>query len=150
MAKDAYHELFLHVVWHTKGSRNLIPLHHEQQLHDVIRRRALAPGGVYVHAIGGTRDHVHLVARVRPSLLISEWIGRVKGGSSHDINENAHWRLTWQAGYGVVTFGAKDLEWACEYVRRQKEHHYAGTVFDRLERVGVDETASDLPAEAGG
>ena len=42
MAKDAYHEIFLHLVWHTKESRNLIAPDMEQRLHDIIRRRAVA------------------------------------------------------------------------------------------------------------
>lgn len=101
-----------------------------------------------MHEINGTRNHVHLVARVRPSLLVSEWIGRIKGGSSHDVNEAACWRLAWQSGYGPITFGAKHLRWVCDYVRRQKEHHYAGTVFDRLERIESNEDTRDMPAEA--
>jgi hypothetical protein len=47
--------------------------------------------------------------------------------------------LEWQAGYGVVSFGTRALEWVCGYVRNQKEHHARGTVFDRLERIASDD-----------
>jgi len=137
MARDAYHEIFLHLVWHTKESRGLIIPDWEDRLHDIIRRRALEPGNVFVHEIGGTRNHVHIVVRGGPTLPIAEWTGKVKGGSSYDMNHTAGYpdRLEWQSGYGVVTFGAKDLPWVIDYVRKQKQHHLAGTVFDRLERV---------------
>ena len=79
MARDAHHEIFLHLVWHTKESRGLIIPDWEAQLHDIIRRRAVEAGNVYVHEIGGTRNHVHLIVRVGPTLPIAEWIGKVKG-----------------------------------------------------------------------
>ncbi len=64
MAKDAYHEILLHLVWHTKESRNLIIPDWEIQLHDIIRRRAIEPGNVFAHEVGGTRNHVHLAGTV--------------------------------------------------------------------------------------
>ena len=75
-------------------------------------------------------------ARIPPTLLISEWIGRIKGGSGHDINAMERWGcLAWQSGYGVVTFGTKDLAWVADYIRNQKQHHRAGSTFGRLEAV---------------
>jgi putative transposase len=46
--------------------------------------------------------------------------------------------LEWQTGYGVVSFGTKDLKWVIEYVRNQKEHHAKGTTVDRLEKIDSD------------
>jgi REP element-mobilizing transposase RayT len=143
MAKDAHHEVFIHTVWHTARSTKLILRDMEQELYDFIRRRALQPGGVYVHEIGGTENHVHLVTRIPPTVQIAEWIGRVKGGSAHDINHTERWAksIEWQSGYGVVSFGAKDLAWVCAYVKNQKEHHYKGTIFERLEGFSTDDGA---------
>ena len=136
MSKDVYHEILLHVTWHTKESRRLICTSMEPHLHGLVRAKAIEAGGVYVHQVGGTGNHVHLAARVPPTLLISEWIGRIKGAASHDINAMDRWAcLSWQSGYGVVTFGAKDLAWVVDYVRNQKEHHRMGKVFDRLESI---------------
>ena len=141
MSKDAYHEVFLHWVWHTKESRPLIESAMKQPLYDIIRRRAIQLGGVYVHAIGGTANHVHLVVRANPSLPMAEWLGRVKGGSSHDLNQDTRWRgrLYWQDGYGLVTFGMNDLPWVVAYVKNQKGHHRKGSVFERLERFDAPE-----------
>lgn len=155
MAKDSYHEILLHLVWHTKESRNLIAPEMENELYRSLRRRSVAPGGVFVHAIGGTRNQVHLAARIPPRLALAEWIGRIKGGSSYDINHTDRWRMTmdWQSGYGVVSFGAKDLPWVVDYVQGQKQHHMAGTIFDRLERITAVEAGgssqASKPAEAG-
>ena len=93
------------------------------------------------HAVGGIEDHVHLVASIPPSLLVSEWIGRLKGGSSFHINHEIVNRklLDWQDGYGVVSFGTRDLPWVIKYVKNQKEHHAKKTTNPRLEKCSRDE-----------
>ncbi len=62
--------------------------------------------------------------------------GKLKGASAHHVNHRLINRRTfgWQTGYGVVSFGAKDLPWVVEYIQRQKEHHADGKTHDRLER----------------
>ena len=58
----------------------------------------------------------------------------MKGASSHEFGK----ALQWQNGYGIVSFGTRDLPWVMAYVTNQKEHHSRGTVFDRLERTDDD------------
>jgi REP element-mobilizing transposase RayT len=93
--------------------------------------------GVIVHAVNGVADHVHLAVIVPPTLNLSEWLGRLKGASAHYVNEQLTNRKTfgWQAGYGIVSFGTKDLPRVVAYVERQKEHHSGGKIHDRLEPV---------------
>lgn len=81
-----------------------------------------------------------MAVSIPPTLGIAEWIGRLKGSSSHHVNHklvNRH-LLDWQEGYGVVSFGTKDLPWIVEYIRNQKEHHANGTIQERLERFSID------------
>jgi len=141
MSGDVYHEMFFHLIWHAKESRPLIYAEREKELYQFIQQRALQPGGVYVHEIGGTENHVHLVVRVNPNLPIPDWIGKVKGGSSHDHNKRFENKgvLAWQNGYGIIGFGMNDLPWVLQYVQNQKEHHRKGTIFDRLERTEPEE-----------
>lgn len=141
MARDAYHEIFLHLVWHTKDNRNIIIPDRQADLYDIVRRRALEGSGVFVHEIGGTRNHVHMAVRIGPTVPVAQWIGKVKGGSAYDINHTCNWpgRIEWQSGYGVLSFGAKDLEWVSQYIRNQEKHHLAGTVYDRLEWIAQEQ-----------
>lgn len=71
------------------------------------------------------------------TLHVSDWIGQLKATSAHYINHRIANRklLEWQAGYGVVSFGAKDLPWVADYIRKQKQHHARGATHHRLERV---------------
>jgi putative transposase len=136
MPRNVYSEINLHFVWHTKDNAPVLVGPVEASLHTFLRDRALQTPGLYFHDIGGVEDHVHLVVSVPPTLLISDWIGQMKGSSSHYINHriaNRH-LLDWQTGYGVVSFGTGDLPWVISYVRNQKQHHAKGTIQERLER----------------
>ena len=137
MSHACYSEIHLHIVWHTKDSLPLLMPSVEPLVHRFLRQKIMNMPGVFVHAIGGTETHVHLVVTVPPTLLISDFIGQIKGASSHEANQQSVSRetvLQWQNGYGVVSFGTKNLEWITQYVRNQRLHHAAADTHDRLER----------------
>jgi putative transposase len=142
MARNYYSEIHLHLVWHTKNSLPLIVPRVERATYAALRKRC-ADADVELHAMGGTPTHVHLAVTVAPTLTVSKLVGQLKGGSAHDVNHangprEAH--LQWQAGYGVVSFGSKDLPWVCQYVENQKAHHAKGRVrTERLERISEEE-----------
>jgi putative transposase len=142
MSRNCYSEIHLHAVWHTKLSMPLLTPQVESLVHRQIRKRLVETPGVFVHEIGGTETHVHVAMTVAPTILISDLIGKLKGGTSHHLNQEFagnHKVLEWQAGYGVVSFGTKDLEWVLAYIRDQKLHHARGAVFERLERICSDD-----------
>jgi putative transposase len=91
---------------------------------------------------GGIETHVHVVVSIPPTLVVADWIGRLKGASSHYVNHRLANRklLEWQTGYGVVSFGTKDLHWVIKYVRNQKLHHANGTTALRLEMTNDEES----------
>lgn len=151
MPRNVYSEIHLHLTWHTFNNAPVLVDLVECQTHRHLRHRAIQSEGVIVHEIGGVADHVHLVVTIPPTLLISEWVGKLKGGSSYFINHEICNKkvLDWQTGYGVVSFGTKDLPWVIEYVRRQKEHHAKGTTQERLERVDREEGWDGKPVETG-
>jgi putative transposase len=140
------------MVWHTKASLPLLTPEVENVVHHYLRGRLINTPGAFVHAVGGTETHVHAVVSIVPTIQISELIGQLKGASAHEVNQKlAHGRKTleWQTGYGVVSFGKKDLPWVVDYVRNQKEHHARGTTHDRLERITpMEETAKAEHREA--
>jgi len=120
----------------------------EPLTHTYLKHRALVTPEVIVHAIGGIEDHVHMAVSLPPTVEIARWIGELKGASAHHINHGpcGAGALAWQTGYGVVSFGRRDLPWVVEYIRRQREHHAARGTRDRLERITQIETST---AESG-
>ncbi|MFH1755723.1 MAG: IS200/IS605 family transposase [Candidatus Latescibacterota bacterium] len=138
MGHNYYSEINLHLTWHTKESLPLLTPQVQEVAYRYVRQKIINTPGAFVHEIGGTETHTHLAVSVPPTLLISEFVGQLKGASSHEVNEQLGLcgkKLQWQAGYGVVSFGTGDLDWIKEYVRNQQEHHARARVFDRLERI---------------
>ncbi len=138
MTRNYYSEINLRLTWHTKESLPLLTADVEPLAHRHIRQKVTSTEGAFVHEVGGTETHVHVVVTVAPTLLITEFVGQLKGFSSHEVNRQLGLRaktLQWQAGYGVVSFGTGDLDWVRRYVRNQREHHAQGRVHDRLERI---------------
>jgi putative transposase len=151
MAHKYYSEIHLHITWHTKDSLPLLTPDVEVLTHRCLRHRLVETSGAFVHEVGGVETHVHACVTIAPTILISELIGQLKGSSSHEVNQRlgrGRKVLQWQAGYGVVSFGTKDLEWVKAYVRNQREHHAWGTVHDRLERMTPEGPAQAGPREA--
>ncbi len=145
MSQNYYSEINLHLTWHSKGSAALLVPKVEAIVHHALRGRCINTPGVYVHEVGGIETHVHLAVSVAPTIPISEFIGQLKGSSSHEANQKlGHKALEWQAGYGVVSFGTRDLPWVIDYVRNQRERHARGQTVDRLERI----TQPDVPDAA--
>jgi putative transposase len=139
MSQHVFHDLCLHIIWHTKDDQPLLRHELEQTLHRFLRRRCAETKGVFLHGIGGTQTHVHLALSVEPFVRISELIGDLKGASSREINREKGFKaLYWQRGFGVVSFGRKNLPFVLQYIPNQKEHHARGTVHARLERTGRD------------
>jgi putative transposase len=142
MARNYYCEINLHVTWHAKLSRPLVTSEIEPLVQKYVKKKAIDLGGIYVHEIGGTETHVHVALSIEPTVTISEMIGQLKGYSAHEVNQQVGRGdkiLEWQAGYGVVSFGTKDLPWVLAYVQNQKEHHARNTIHDRLERIDFDD-----------
>ena len=139
MGSKVFSEIYLHLTWHTKSHCAILRGPVEGQIHGFLRDRIAATRGAFLHEIGGTEDHVHLAVRVAPTLGISDWVGKLKGSSTHDLNQGFRRRIpfAWQGGFGVVSFSRRDLPFVVDYIRRQKEHHNRGRTIDRLERVWV-------------
>lgn len=135
---------FYHLVWTTKNRDPLITADIEPRLYAYLVHKA-AESGVYVYAINGWTDHVHLVVAVPPHVSLSQLVKNLKGASSHDLNQQRlHTHFAWQRGYGVLSLGQRQVADAEAYVKYQKEHHSASTTVPWLERCSeIDEGPDD-------
>ena len=120
----------MHLTWHTKDNIPFITPQLEPDLYGFIKNRIVNDRQAYFHAIGGITDHVHIAASFFPPFEIDAWIGQMKGASSYEFGK----ALQWQLGYGVVSFGTRDLPWVVDYIHNQKERHRSGRLSERLER----------------
>jgi putative transposase len=129
-----YWKLYYHFIWGTKDRLPLILPTFESDLYRVITAKVKELEG-FVHAIGGTEDHVHLAVSAPPKLALSKLVGDTKGNSSHFVNHilKPDFEFHWQEEYGVLSFGEKNLPAVVRYIHNQKQHHADGTLISAME-----------------
>lgn len=87
MASHVYHEIYLHLNWHTKNNTQLLRGQVEEAAHRQILEKGCRIKGVSLTELGGTDDHVHLAIRIAPFVTISDLVQELKGASSHEVNK---------------------------------------------------------------
>jgi len=141
---------FYHLTWATKNRLPLIQAEFEGQLYSYMVRKA-AELDIFVYAINGTENHIHVVAAISPNQSVAGAVKHIKGASSHYVNHvmRPDEHFNWQRGYGCLTVGEKQRPIAENCVRSQKEHHAEQKTNDRLERFAEeDEGPTDNEAHA--
>jgi putative transposase len=128
----AYWRLFYHFVWTTKDRLPLLTPDMEDNVHRFLHAEANK-----MHAplffIGGTEDHVHILAAVRPAISPAEFVKQLKGSSSRFVSLEFK-PFEWQDGYGVFSISESDVPHVMPYVKKQKQHHAAATVVEQWEQ----------------
>jgi len=144
-----YWQLFYHLVWSTKGRQPFLTPAVEKEVYGHLTGKAVGLGAV-VYTIGGTVDHVHLVAAIPPTIAVSKFVGQIKGVASTRMNKSgiSEVRFGWQDAYGAFSFDAKRLPNYIAYVERQKEHHADNTTIPILERMTSQDAGPRLVREA--
>jgi len=89
--------------------------------------------------------------QVTPTVCPSEFIGKVKGFTSHEMNRVLRSKkFQWQRGYGVVSFAKRNLPAVLKYIENQKDHHRSGGTRPTLEKWFVNLPEGEyLPGEDG-
>ncbi len=76
-------------------------------------------------AVGGYRDHVHILCRLDKNTLIPNLIKKLKVSSSIWIKTKtpASDQFAWQDGYGAFSVNPSEVDTVVRYIQNQKEHH---------------------------
>jgi putative transposase len=126
-------ESFVHLIWGTHRRRPMIEPEIETRLLRNITAKASSLGCL-PHAIGGTDDHVHLLARLHPAIAIARLVAEAKGASAHFANHELGARnFRWQLGYGCFTVSTNELAAVDSYVRSQRLRHRSRSTQQNLE-----------------
>jgi REP element-mobilizing transposase RayT len=118
----SYTNLLYHIVYATKERAPLITDTLRPRLHEYLGGTVRGLGGVAIE-INGTEDHVHILARVRPTISISEFMSKLKSGSSGWAKRQTKGRFGWQARFGAFTVSESQVARIRGYIRNQEVHH---------------------------
>ena len=140
MSGKTYKSILYHIVFHTKNGEPYLQDSINEQVYHFIWNK-VKELKCYLHRIGGTQNHVHLLIYIPPKYTVSEIIGKIKGASSYFVNKELLGDdiLYWQNGYGVFTVSNKDFNKIYNYIKNQKKHHSDKTVIDEYELISIKE-----------
>jgi len=118
--------LTYHLVFSTKYRRKLILPQFEEELYQYIGGIIRNKDGVLLE-IGGTEDHVHIMAALPAKISVSDMLRFIKSNSSSWINQRSEienqQNFEWQPGFGAFTVSHSGKEKLRAYIQNQKQHH---------------------------
>ncbi len=122
-------EVYLHVIFSTKGRLPLISHAMEDRLYTylggIARKR-----NVPILRINGTADHLHILLKMHASIAISILLKELKSYSTSWMKKEGMVDFAWQEGYGAFSCSITHLDALIKYIDNQKEHHKSKT-FDQ-------------------
>ena len=132
-----YWQFYYHLVWATKRRDPII----DEVVIDVIGRvikDACRQHEAIPHAVGFMPDHMHVAVSIPPKVAVADFIGKIKGKSSFELNQTrsaTRGHFQWQTEYGALSFGEKSLASVVAYVKNQAIHHAENTLWPSFERL---------------
>lgn len=119
------YDLKYHIVWITKYRKPILKGEISKRARELIRQTC-ASMEVYIVKGHISKDHVHLLVSLPPSVSVSKFVQRVKGRSSRRMMEEfgelskMYWgRHMWARGYFAASTGNVTDEIIAEYIEQQ-------------------------------
>jgi putative transposase len=116
-----YGENIIHVVFSTKERRKTIPHEMKERLWAYMAG-ICKKDKIFVHAIGGMEDHVHLLLQIPPILSLAKAVLNVKANSSKWMSNQGN-KFAWQEGYSGFSVSKSEVKTVVQYIRNQEQHH---------------------------
>lgn len=139
----SFTQLTYHVVFATKYRTPSIREEFRDRLYEYVGGILRARKGHLIE-IGGVRDHIHILARLSPTLAVFDVVRDVKANLSKWYNDQLQTRtgFEWQKGYGAFTVSYSRIENVRGYIQTQAEHHRSRTFQEEyilfLKRHGIE------------
>jgi len=133
-----YTKLLIHCVYSTKDRRNSIP----EPVRVWNMTREIARNlKIDVVAVGGTRNHVHLLMALPSNRNLADVLRDLKSNSSLILRrENRGFR--WQDGYAAISVSPGAVPSVTRYIENQEQHHshrsFETEYIEMLNRAGID------------
>ncbi len=140
---STFTNLLFHIVYSTKFRKPTIAPSWEDEMYGYIGGIIREEKGILLK-IGGMPDHVHLLAKLSPTIAVSDMLRLIKTNSSKWVNERSDVSsaFQWQSGYGAFSVSESQVPIVSRYIENQKKHHRAKS-FDEefleiLKRHGIE------------
>jgi len=130
-----------HIIFRTAHSVPTIPEQSKRTMLAYINNVSKEMG-VSIKRINAYRNHVHILAEVPVTILLAEYVRKIKVTSSAAFkgHEDFPSFQGWATGYGSFSVSYYEKEHIANYIRGQEEHHRYRTFAEELEELFGKET----------
>ena len=141
---NTYTQITIHAVFAVKGRANIITKGWRDELHSYVTGIIQSEKNVKSLAVGGWKDHFHILIGLPPTLAVSDLLQKVKQNSSKWINEKKFTlgKFQWQEGFGAFSHSRSQRNNVINYIMNQEEHHknitFREEYLDMLKKFDVD------------
>ena len=139
---STFTNLLFHIIYSTKYRKPLIKEAWQDELYGYIGGIIREQKGTLLK-IGGTDDHVHILAKFSPTIAVSDMLRLIKTNSSKWVNERDDVldRFNWQPGFAAFSVSESLSPKVDKYIGNQVEHHRHKTFkeefLEMLEKHGI-------------
>ena len=130
---STFTNLLFHIVFSTKYRKPIIESVWQDQLYGYVGGIIREHKGTLL-SMGGVSDHVHLLAKLSPTIAISYMLRLIKSNSSKMVNDEIRpsIRFEWQPGYAAFSVSESQFDRVRTYIGNQEEHHRKKTFEDEF------------------
>ena len=121
---STFTNLLFHIVYSTKYRKPTIEPRWREELYGYVGGIVREHKGTLL-CMGGVQDHVHLLAKLSPTIAISDMLRLIKTNSSKMVNEiiRPRIRFEWQSGYAAFSVSESQYPIVRKYILNQEAHH---------------------------
>ena len=117
----SYTNLLSHIVFATKDRRPLIDDEFQPRLYDYLGGTIRGLKSTALE-IGGVDDHLHILAKLPPTIAVSDFLEKLKTNTSKWA-KSVRRGFGWQEGYSAFSVSESQADRVRLYIQNQGKHH---------------------------
>lgn len=121
---SSHRQILYHIIFGTKFHKPAITPIYQEQLYKYIWG-IIKNKNCILYQINGTRDHIHILSDLHPSISLADFVKDIKVATSKWMKESGNFANFegWAVGYGAFTYTYREKEIVRKYIRNQEKHH---------------------------
>ena len=128
-----YSNNLYHIIFSTKDRVKILAARYREETHKYLCGVARSFDSAVLD-VNSVEDNVHLLAKIKPSIAVSDFTGKLKANSSRWFKKrfSPPTGFQWQSGFSSFTVSESSIDDVKAYIRDQQQHHRTVTFEEEL------------------